>query len=592
MLGKVRLLMLPRRRYDASGGVIHEKLSGSDRDRVETIHRQGLASKKLRVPANQRDYAWEDKHVKDLYQDFAGVVRQGEYFLGTIVGMPDDAGNVFVVDGQQRLATTTMLVAAIRDHFYMHVDKEQAKIIHDTYITLPDPRTKEYVPHLYLNANDHDYWYKRIVLYPDDPIRAKLPKPTRPSHRSIDKAASIAARRVKEIIAGHRAEDQKERLFEWLDFIREKARIIWVTVPDENAAYVIFETMNDRGLALSATDLLKNYLFSRADDQLEYVKQKWFSMSGTLDSVLEGDILRNYVRHYWTSKYGVIRTQELFGAIKKNVHTKQDIVEFVTDLSDVSGTYAALLNPMHTFWNEHPGASKYLETLLSLKVVQMRPLLLSAALRFSAPNLAQLLKVLVSWSVRFLVVGTFGSGALESHYGENAKNVYDRKIRTANDLIGAMARAVPSDEVFQGAFKTARVTTASLARYYLRALELYNAGDPEPEHVPNDDVIINLEHIMPEHPEDQWPGVPPDELELNYSRLGNQVLLKMSENSALGNKSFAVKKPVWAKSKYALTSMAKSQTTWRERQVLERQAKLAELALRTWPLKPSRKKTK
>jgi hypothetical protein len=110
--------------------------------------------------------------------------------------------------------------------------------------------------------------------------------------------------------------------------------------------------------------------------------------------------------------------------------------------------------------------------------------------------------------------------------------------------------------------------------------------------VPNDDVIINLEHIMPEHPEDQWPGVPPDELELNYSRLGNQVLLKMSENSALGNKSFAVKKPVWAKSKYALTSMAKSQTTWRERQVLERQAKLAELALRTWPLKPSRKKTK
>src|ERR1035438_5524910 len=135
-------------------------------DQIEIESKQyignALATKKLRVPANQRDYAWEDKHVRDLYQDFAGVVRKGEYFLGTVVGMPDESGNIFVVDGQQRLATTTMLIAAIRDHFYTNVDKDQAKIIHDTYITLPDPRTKEYVPHLYLNASDHDYWYNRI----------------------------------------------------------------------------------------------------------------------------------------------------------------------------------------------------------------------------------------------------------------------------------------------------------------------------------------------------------------------------------------------------------------------------------------------
>src|ERR1035437_1595769 len=123
-------------------------------------------------------------------------------------------------------------------HFYTHVDKEQAKIIHDTYIILPDPRTKEYIPHLYLNSNDHDYWYSRIILYPDNPIRTRLPKPARLSHKNIDKAAMIAARRVKEIIVGHRSEDQKERLFEWLDFIRERARIIWVSVPDENAAYI------------------------------------------------------------------------------------------------------------------------------------------------------------------------------------------------------------------------------------------------------------------------------------------------------------------------------------------------------------------
>jgi hypothetical protein len=106
-------------------------------------------------------------------------------------------------------------------------------------------------------------------------------------------------------------------------------------------------------------------------------------------------------------------------------------------------------------------------------------------------------------------------------------------------------------------------------------------------------VVINLEHIMPENPESQWPGVPTDELDENYSRLGNQVLLKMSENSDLGNKAFPAKKAVLAKSKYALTSMVKTQAVWREKQVLERQARLAELAVRTWPLKlPQGKRTR
>jgi hypothetical protein len=390
---------------------------------------------------------------------------------------------------------------------------------------------------------------------------------------------------VKNIVAGLRPEDQVARLFEWVDFIRERTRIIWVTVPDENAAYIIFETMNDRGLELSATDLLKNYLFSRAADKLEFVKQKWFSMVGTLESVQEPDILRNYVRHYWTSRRGVIRTQELFAAIKREVRTQQDVVEFVADLSEVASVYVALLNPSHTFWNSHPGAAKYIETLLNLKVVQLRPLLLSAALKFPSSNLFPLTRMLVSWSVRLLVVGTFGTGELESHYGGNAKKVYSGEITNVNELVTAMLKIVPTDDVFKSAFKTARVATASLARYYLRAIEQALAGEAEPEYVPNPDVVINLEHIMPENPDEGWKHIKPEELQANFSRLGNQVLLKISENSAIGNKAFRTKRPVLGKSTYSLTSMVKDASDWREKQVLERQAKLADAALKTWPLR-------
>jgi uncharacterized protein with ParB-like and HNH nuclease domain len=74
------------------------------------------------------------------------------------------------------------------------------------------------------------------------------------------------------------------QVLRWSNFLYESARVIWVTVPDDRAAYIVFETMNDRGLELSATDLIKNYLFGKAGtqqgDYFEQVKQQWSSMVG------------------------------------------------------------------------------------------------------------------------------------------------------------------------------------------------------------------------------------------------------------------------------------------------------------------------
>jgi uncharacterized protein with ParB-like and HNH nuclease domain len=81
------------------------------------------------VPVNQREYAWEEEHVKDLLQDFANAVaREISYFLGTIVlthGKNKDLPEVS--DGQQRLAITTILIAAIRDYFYERGDIKRAE---------------------------------------------------------------------------------------------------------------------------------------------------------------------------------------------------------------------------------------------------------------------------------------------------------------------------------------------------------------------------------------------------------------------------------------------------------------------------------
>ncbi len=91
---------------------------------------------RLVVPKNQRSYAWEEEHVSDLYKDLAGVISDGdpEYFLGSIVVVRTADNRLEVNDGQQRLATSAILLAAIRDYFHRAGDQRTASLIEERYL--------------------------------------------------------------------------------------------------------------------------------------------------------------------------------------------------------------------------------------------------------------------------------------------------------------------------------------------------------------------------------------------------------------------------------------------------------------------------
>jgi len=148
-----------------------------------------------------------------------------------------------------------------------------------------------------------------------------------------------------------------------------------------------------------------------------------------------------------------------------------------------------------------------------------------------------------------------------------------------------MKDLVPTDAQFQAEFSTCRVTKASLARYYLRALELCNRGEAEPEFVPNEDQSeVNLEHVLPENPAKGW-TIKPDIAAAYYKRLGNLVLLKATPNSVIGNEPFVAKRSELSKSTYKLTEAAGNVADWGVDEIEARQKKLAEIAVKTWPLR-------
>ncbi|HXH40989.1 MAG TPA: DUF262 domain-containing HNH endonuclease family protein [Thermoanaerobaculia bacterium] len=554
---------------------------------------RALFTTNLAVPINQRSYKWEKDHVKELFEDFSASIAQGadtEYFLGSIVLTRGDGGRPQVVDGQQRLATTTILVAAIRDHFFASGDKDRAYDIQRDYLLNRDLNSQEWTPKFILSETDNEYFRRRILLKPDDPGRLTAAAPqldkAPESHARINAAAKIAAAHVSSIVRPYSVNDKTARLLEWIQFLNDGARVIWVIVPDEANAFVMFETLNDRGLELSKADLVKNYIFGKSQDRIKEVQQRWYSMVGAIEMVGGEALVLTYIRHYWSSKYALARDRALFERIKVEVKSKQGAVDLADALAQDASHYAALVTPSHDLWKSYPsGARKSIATLRQLEIEQVRPLLLAIIGKFKKNDVERCLRILVCCSVRFLIVGGGSAGYLEKAYSDLAKKVRAETLQSPKALLDELKKVVPGDTDFGQAFAHATVGKPVLARYYLSALQQKEDNEVQPEYVPNDDQgEITLEHVMPQSQSPKW-QIDEDVRRAWYRRIGNMALLKKSQNELADDEGIAIKASVLGASKFSLTAEFKGVKLWGPPEIEERQQRLAKIAVKAWPLK-------
>ena len=545
-----------------------------------------LNRNRLIVPVNQREYSWEKKHVHELFQDFARAIgeHKGSYFLGTVVLTIGKNGASEVADGQQRLATSTILLAAIRDWFVVKKDTLLVNSIENDFLFTVIRETRETVPRLTLNIQDRDFFNKRILSKPKTPERLEA-IPTKPSHQQIQHASELAVKYVNDILKPLNPNDRVPTLNRWVEFIQTSAQVIILKVPDDLNAFVMFETLNDRGLKTSQSDLLKNYLFGEADDRITEAQPKWAEMSGLLEAGGDDDILITYLRHVTISLHGYTREREVFETIKNRVQGKSYAIQFLQGLADNAADYVALMNPNHKKWNSFPAnIRRSIEALNLLKVVPMRPLMLSVVRKFTPKEAEKSLRLFVSLTVRLFVTRGGRSGGVEEAYGDTAKKITEGTVTTAAGIVGELGKLIPTDVEFKEGFATLRVSQSFLARYLLRSLEQTVKGDAEPELIPNNDPVINLEHVLPQNPDANWPGVPPETCEAYCYRLGNMVLLKASNNSLIGNSPFAAKSPILKASVYKLTSQVGEHASWGSKEIIDRQIALADLALKTWKI--------
>jgi hypothetical protein len=277
----------------------------------------------------------------------------------------------------------------------------------------------------------------------------------------------------------------------------------------------------------------------------------------------------------------------LYKEIRRNIQTREDAIDVLNELDKSSANYAAILHSDADLWKPLGEDGKALvASLLKLRFEQYKPLLLACLDVFDlekTEELRRLLKLLVSWGVRFQVTNQLGTSKLENFYPEAATIVRDQSIGTAKGLVRSVGDRVPSDEVFRRDFAKFEEDNSIVSRYLLAEInDLLERDTGKAEY--DAARSLTLEHILPKA------EIIPARMnftkstaEANRFRLGNQTLLVRKPNQDLGTKGFSIKTKVYKDSNLPITSQIARYKNWSPDAVEDRQQWLADSAVRVWP---------
>lgn len=540
--------------------------------------------KTYRVPAWQRDYAWQPENWEDLWDDICQITESGlPHYMGAVV--LQDAGNkqFVVIDGQQRLATLSIIAMACikvirslaEEGENPAENQERAELLLRQYIGTKDPASLRYSSRLFLNETN-DPFYQATLLQFRNPLNI----------RKLHESEALLWRAFQFFEASVRQRFESTRdgalIADFLNkYIAEKLVFTQILVEDELSAYTVFETLNSRGVALTATDLLKNFLFSQVSGSktdLEHTKRQWAEITALtgLSSFPE------FLQHHLSVKQKTGSRQNLFKQLKGRISTPKDVFDLLDELHRTAFLYEALERPADEFWADYHEARPFVRELSLFRANHYKPLIMAAYGRFDAANFIQLLRYCAVITFRYRVISNLNANELGKQFSQLAVQVSEGRVKTAREAFAALGSVYPDDEQFINSFSALSLNTRSakkLVRYILVKLENRLSGKA----IDFETTDATIEHILPENPAYSWEQSfsPADHKAFVY-RLGNLTLLEEKKNRAqAGNAGYEEKKQVYQSSSFALSQNI-SAGEWGPEAIRARQRLMARIAGSVW----------
>ena len=521
------------------------------------------------IPRFQRDYSWTDEEWEDLWLDLVGTLQPGgepAHYMGYLVLQSGDDKTFEVIDGQQRVTTVSIIVLAILENLQRLIDagndadanKQRMDQIRQTYVGYLDPVTLASRPKLTLNRNNNSYYQEYPVPLGHLPVRG-----FRASEHLLRNAVEWFDRHLAELLKKSTG-NEGMRLAQFVEDMSDRLFFTVITVTDELNAYKVFETLNARGVRLSATDLLKNYLFSvldrdhQHDHELRSLEERWEAMVGRLGA----ESFPDFLRVHWNSRRAFARQAELFKTIRGQVGSREAVFQLLRDMEQDLDTYLALSSPEASDW---PQENKALaSTLRTFNVRQPLPPLLAAKRVLDAPDFTGLLRACVVISMRFNVICGYSTAEQERTYNAVSERVAKEEIKSLGAALAAVPSIYPSDTAFRAAFAEKAIRTTQsrnnrVVRYILCALEKHLSGH---DYSFTSD-SFNGEHVLPQNPQSGWEAFGNEEAEALVYRLGNMTLLQTGANKDIGNAAYLAKRAVFEQSGFAITrKLATDHAEW------------------------------
>lgn len=533
------------------------------------------------VPPYQRDYSWKRDQWEDLWNDILNIKDTGSvHYMGSIVLQNMGEKRFHIIDGQQRFATLTIIVLAIINKLNLLIlaeneidnNTERVSLLSKKFIGDKDPASLTYSSKLQLNENNNSFFQSNLLVFRQPTNINTL----QDSDKQLWAAYNFFTERVNELF---KDENNGEKITNFLNkAIAEKLMFIQIIVEDELSAYTVFETLNSRGVALTVTDLLKNYLFSVGSAvDLPHIKTKW----NKIVDIIGLDNFPTFLRHYWVSKNKLIRQEYLFRAIKHSITNSVAVINLLDSLEANARLYKALSNYADSFWGGDRKIKKRIKELSLFKEKQAYSIIIAAYNNLSKADFAGVLKLVTIITFRYTVIGKLHTNLKEDIYNKAAIGISNKKITTLPQIAKSVKQLYPTDKDFKNNFAAKSISTKrgeKLVCYILFSIE---------NHLSNNSYDFEensgtIEHILPENDNEnylsEFPQATHDSV---VYRIGNYTLLEDGKNNSCATLPYDKKKQTFSTSKYQITKEINS-NSWSPNSIDIRQEKLANYASAIW----------
>lgn len=553
---------------------------------------------KISVPSFQRGYAWGKVQVDDFLDDiFSTVIEKEPHFYGPVVFLKSTKTNdsVDVIDGQQRLTSIVTFISILRDFSAKLENKSYGGIVDLNNVI----RNSLFLPPLFnqprFSANYQilDFLNKYVVADPNSgaQVRPKFGASgggLTPAMKKATKEYRAAYFRMNDWVgaklAGKSEDEAKDFLYFAWQAATEMFEIHSIQLYDEDQAFILFETMNDRGLQLNPSDLLKTLTLrevksSGTEHEFQMALKKWDQMVETL-----GDFdFSKFLRHYLLLRQdGKVQANKIFKIFKGMLSEggKFAANENLDNLNFAANFYAQLLGEQKHHIDEVTECFARLNEFSETH----RVVLLAVLSRHGGnSNPIRLCRAIESLAFRWILRGS-NAQVIEDFYQSLGRKYINGQIDD-DGFIEEVRQFQPADSDIRAAIAISE--SRPLQKYALKRIEQRLSG-AVPEKV-------TLEHLAPQNPPDEEPywhnavEIPEqfddDGLRIPYDQYvtmwGNLTLLSAGLNSSIQNSTWPRKRDGDVGMKYEGIS-ASNFTINKEIRTLEKWNQEAILSRNAW----------